>query len=305
MSDMYLVQPIKLTPASLLSTTAPESAPAWVAGTAYAKDVMALFASPKTGLLHGWVSLVDSNTSAPGSDPLKWLDAGASNHHAVLDAYNSTQTLGESPLVMEILPGAVHTTLAMFNLTGTSVRVEMISAQGGTLFDETKSLTKRQTSRWSEYYFLGFGGRLTQAIFNGMPFAPTAKLRITIAGAGTVGIGRVVVGRKQILGCLEFGAQPYITDYSRKEWDSDFGDYEWTVRDYSRGFRGTVHIENSQLNRVWSTLISVRAVPTLFVGSEDEQFSETLATLGVMQDAPASINYPTHTLLNFTVEGLT
>lgn len=305
MSDMYLVQPIKLTPATLLSTTAPEPTPAWVSGTSYAKDAMVIYASPKTGLLHGWLSLEAANVATPGTDNLKWLDAGASNRHAMLDAYNSTQSQATSPLVIEIKPGAVFTTLALFNLSGSTVRVEMIDATNATLYDETKSLSKRPTASWSEYYFEGFGGRLTQAIFNGMPFAPMAKLRITITGEGTVGIGRMVVGRRQVLGCLEFGATPYITDYSRKQWDADFGDYEWTVRDYSRGFGGTAWIDNAQLNRVWSTLIAVRAVPTLWVGSEDDEFSETLVTLGVMRDAPASINYPTKTLLNFTIEGLT
>gem|GEM_PF-4495402 len=302
---MYLVQPIKLTPARLISTTAPEPTPAWVSGTAYAVDDAVLHTSPKTGLLHIWTSLMTANNATPGTDPTKWLDKGAGNRHAVLDAYNSSQTTGTGPLVMEVLPGSVFTTLALFNLTCSSVRVEMIDSGGATLFDETKGTDKRQTASWSEYYFLGFGARLTQAIFTDMPFATSAKLRITIDGTGTVGVGRMVVGRKQVLGCVEYGVQPYITDYSRKEWDPDFGDYEWVVRDYSRGFRGTVHIDNAQLNRVWSTLISVRAVPTLWVGSEDEQFSETLVTLGVMKDAPASINYPTETLLNFTIEGLT
>jgi hypothetical protein len=305
MSDMYLVQPINLTAANLLSTTAPEPTPAWVSGTSYAKDAMVIYTSTKTGLLHAWLSLVAANTATPGTDKLKWLDAGASNRHAMLDAYNSSQTQANGSLTVEIQPGAVYTTLALFNLAGTTVRLEMIDATNATIFDETKDLAARPTASWSEYYILGFAGRLTQAIFNGMPFAPSAKVRITLAGAGVVGIGRMVVGRRQVLGCLEYGAQPFITDYSRKQWDADFGDYEWTVRDYSRGFRGTLWIDNAQLNRVWSTLISVRAVPTLWVGSEDAEFSETLVSLGVMQDAPASINYPTKSLLNFTVEGLT
>ena len=302
MSDMYLVQPIQLTTASLLSTTAPDPTPNWVAGS-YAKDAEVLYVG-KSGLPHRWISLVAANTATPGTDATKWLDAGAGNKYAMFDPYNSTQTQANSPLVVEVLPGAVFTTLALFNLSGTSVRVEVISTGGATLFDETKSLTQRNTSRWSEYYTMGFSGRLTQAIFTGLPFAVTAKVRITVTG-GVVGIGRMVIGRQQILGCLEFGASPFITDYSRKEWDADFGDYEWVVRDYSRGFRGTVWIDNAQLNKVWSTLIAVRAVPTLWVGSEDPEFSETLVTLGVMQDAPASINYPTKSLLNFTVEGLT
>jgi hypothetical protein len=303
MSDMYLVQPIQLTTASLLSTTAPDPTPNWVAGT-YAKDAAVLYVG-ESGFPHRWISLVAANTSTPGTDATKWFDDGAGNKYAMFDAYNSSQTTqATGPLVVEVLPGAAFTTLALFNLSGTSVRCEVISSGGATLFDETKSLTQRNTASWSQYYFAGFAGRLTQAIFTGLPFAISGKVRITVTGSPAA-IGRMVIGRQQILGCLEFGASPYITDYSRKEWNADFGDYKWVVRDYSRGFRGTVWIDNAQLNKVWSTLIAVRAVPTLWVGSEDPEFSETLVTLGVMQDAPASINYPTKTLLNFTVEGLT
>lgn len=303
MSDMYLVQPIQLTTASLLSTTAPDPTPNWVAGS-YAKDAEVLYVG-ESGFPHRWISLVAANTSTPGTDATKWFDDGAGNKYAMFDAYNSSQTTqATGPLVVEVLPGAAFTTLALFNLSGTSVRCEVISSTGATLFDETKSLTQRNTASWSQYYFAGFSGRLTQAIFTGLPFAISGKVRITVTGSPAA-IGRMVIGRQQILGCLEFGASPYITDYSRKEWNPDFGDYKWVVRDYSRGFRGTVWIDNAQLNKVWSTLIAVRAVPTLWVGSEDPEFSETLVTLGVMQDAPASINYPTKTLLNFTVEGLT
>ena len=302
-NDMYLVQPIKLTAASLLSTTAPDPTPTWAAGS-YAIDAEVLYPG-KDGLPHRWISLVAANTATPGTDKTKWLDAGAGNKFAAFDAYNSTQSQSTSPMVMEIAPGAVFTTMALFNLTGTSVRLEVIDTTNAVIFDETKSLTKRKTASWSEYYTLGFEGRLTQAIFTGLPFSFSAKVRITVLGGDVVGLGRMVVGRKQVLGCLEFGAQPFITDYSRKEWDADFGDYEWVVRDYSRGFRGTAWVDNAQTNRVWATLIAVRAVPTLFVGSEDEEFSETLVTLGVMQDAPMSISYPTKSLLNFTVEGLT
>ena len=303
MSDMYLVQPIALTPAKLLSTTATDPEPAWSAGT-YALDDVVLHPG-KDGLPHRWISLVGSNTATPGTDKLKWFDDGASNAVAMFDAYNSTQTQAASPLVVEIAPGSVFTTLALFNLSGTAVRVEVINSASETIFDETKSLLKRNTATWSDYFFGGFASRLTQLVFSGLPFAIGAKLRITVSGDGVVGIGRAVVGRRQVLGCLQFGASPFFTDYSRKEWDADFGDYTWTVRDFSRGFRGTAVVDNSQLNRVWAVLISVRAMPTLYVGSEDDRFSETLVTLGVLQDAPASINYPNHTLLNFTIEGLT
>jgi hypothetical protein len=303
MSQMYLVQPIKLTAASLVSTTALDATPNWAAGT-YAKDDAVLYTAAD-GLPHKWISLVAANTATPGTDPAKWLDAGAGNKYAMFDAYNSSQTQAASTLVVDVLPGSAFTTLALFNLAGASVQVQAINTASEVIFDETKSLARRGTTGWSQYYFAGFEARLTQAVFEDLPFSTTSKIRITITGPSTVGIGRMVVGRKTILGILEHGAAPFLIDYSRKEWDADFGDYTWVTRDYSRGFRGTVWVENTQLNNIWTTLIAVRAVPTLWVGSAADMYSETLVTLGVMQDAPVSINYSTNSVLNFTIEGLT
>jgi hypothetical protein len=166
-------------------------------------------------------------------------------------------------------------------------------------------LLKRPTASWTDYYFKGFGGRLTQALFKDLPFSFVARIRITLTGAGTVGIGRCVVGQRQDLGMLHKGAAPYFTDYSYQKWDPDFGDYEWTVRDFARGFRGRLTVSNESLNAVWSALIRARAKPTLYVGTDLPQYSETLVTLGVMEDIPASLDYEDHSLLNFTVKGLT
>lgn len=304
--DFFMLHPIRLTAASLHSTTAPEPTPAWATGRAYDKDVVVLHPSTKDGLQHLWVSLVAANTAVPGSDKLKWADGGAGNRHACLDAYSGTQTQQlDGPLVIELLPGAVTTTLAIFNLSGHSVRVQMINTLGDVIYDETKSLIYRRTSSWSEYFFAGFAERLTQLVFEGLPFAVSAKLRITVTGQGALGVGRIVGGRMQSLGCLGYDCSPFLSDYSQKKWDPDFGDYEWQVRDFARGLRGTIEVKKPRLNRVWTTLIASRSMPTLFVGSIDPDYSETLVMLGVMTDMPLSIPYPTHSLLNFTIEGLT
>jgi hypothetical protein len=302
--QMYMVPPILISAGNLLSTNAPEPTPAWSQGTLYAVDAQVSYPG-KLGLTHNWISLVSANAAVPGSDKLKWLDAGADNRHAMLDNYNSTQSMAAGTLQFVFKPGAVFTNVALFNITGAAARVEVLSPSGQVIYDVTKSLTKRQTSRWSEYFFAGFKGRLTQAFFVGIPFSTQATVRVTVSGPGTVGLGRVVCGRRQDLGELEFGVSPYLTDYSRKEWDKDFGDYEWTVRDYARGFSGSLWVKNPQLNRVWASIIGARSLPTLFVGSEDPNFSETLVTLGVLTEAKPSINYPTETVLNLTVEGLT
>lgn len=308
MSWLYAVKPATLTAAHVLSTTATDATPAWSASTAaaggYAKDA-AVLAPGRGDLPHRFVSLVAANAAVPGTDKSKWADQGAGNRFAMLDAHNSTRTTGTSPLVVTLRPGVAFAVLALFNLLGDRVRLEVLDAKGGVVFDQTQNLRSRKTVRWSDYYFAGFGSRRTQVVFTKIPLSFSNTVRITVTGGGVVGIGRVTMGRKHQLGEVEYGVTPFLTDYSRKEWDKDYGDYDWKVRDFSRGFRGSAVVKNAQLNSVWATLIELRAVPTLYVASEDERFAEALVTLGVMMDAPITIPYPEESLLNFTVEGLT
>jgi hypothetical protein len=235
----------------------------------------------------------------------KWKDIGTANRVAMFDSKNRTQTTAPNTLQVIIQPGSVVTSVGLFNLLGGSVRVEVLSAANVVLYDKSINLAERKTANFTQYYFGGFGARLSQAIFGGLPLGLTSKIRVTITGTGTVGIGRMVYGRRQDLGKVLMGAQPTFSDYSREEWDPDFGDYTWTVRDFARGFSGRMVVHRAQLNNVWLTIIGARAKPTLYVVSENPDFSETLVTLGVMQDLPASIDHIDYTLLSFNVKGLT
>jgi hypothetical protein len=297
---MYMVDPIDFAQSQLISSTAVDPYPAWAAGS-YSKHDRVMHSA--NGLSRAWESLINTNTEEPGTGT-NWQDIGPSNRTAMFDNKNSTQTTGTSPLQVVIRPGKAFTNLALFNLSGNSVMVEVLDTADQVTFTQTIELSTRATASWSDYYFKGFGTRLTQALFKGLPFDPAARIRITVTG-GSPGIGRSVVGRRQDLGMLHRGAAPYFTDYSYQKWDPDFGDYEWTVRDFARGFRGRLTVPTESLNAVWSALIRARAKPTLYVGTELQQYSETLVTLGVMEDIPASLDYQDHSLLNFTVKGLT
>lgn len=298
-----MVDPVDFAMSQLVSTTAVETLSNWTAGT-YASGAQVIHPD-STGFPRKWQSLIAANTATPDTDEAKWKDIGTANRVAMFDNKNRTQTTAASTLQVVINPGRVVTSVGLFNLSGSSVRVEVLSASNVVLYDKSINLAARKTANFTQYYFGGFGARLTQAIFGGLPLSITAKIRVTITGSGTVGIGRMVYGRRQDLGKVLMGAQPTFNDYSREEWDQDFGDYTWTVRDFARGFSGRMVVPRAQLNNVWLTIIGSRAKPTLYVVSDHPDFSETLVALGVMQDLPASIDHIDYTLLSFTVKGLT
>jgi DUF438 domain-containing protein len=59
-----------------------------------------------------------------------------------------------------------------------------------------------------------------------------------------------------------------IQDYSRKERDI-FGEYNFIERSYADRANFTMWVENTQLDSVKNILASVRATPTLYIGSDD------------------------------------
>jgi hypothetical protein len=298
---MYMVDPIDFAPSQLISSSAVDPYAPWAAGS-YSKHDRVMHAFG--GLPREWESLVNTNTEQPGAGT-QWANIGPSNRTAMFDNKNSTQTTGTSPLQVVLQPGKAFTNVALFNVTAKDVLLEVLDSFGQVINSQTADMLKRPTTKWTEYYFKGFSGRLTQALFGSLPFTTTGRIRITLTGPGTVGIGRIVLGQRQDLGMLHKGAAPFYADYSYQKWDPDFGDYEWKVRDFSRGFRGRLTVPNESLNAVWSALIRARAKPTLYVGTELAKYSETLVTLGVMEDIPASLDYQDHSLINFTVKGLT
>lgn len=299
---MSVIKPIKFTPAMLASTNAAESFLAWVSGTAYSTGAKVIYPD-QTGLSRIWESLANSNTTAPAAAG-QWANIGPANRHAMFDNLISTQTTAASPLVVELTPDDVVTSLGLLNLVGQSVRVEMI-VNGQTVYDSSQSLQGAEIADWWDYYFKQ-DEQVTQAIFRDLPAYYAPRIRITLTGSpgGQVAIGHAVFGSAQDIGSLGLGAQSGIIDYSRKETD-EFGETQFVQRAYADEFSGQVLISNGQLNSVKRLLRDLRATPSLWIGIEDDTYREPLVVFGWYRSHRVSINYPNHSLIDIEIEGLT
>jgi hypothetical protein len=297
---MYVVKPIPFKPAMLISTTALEPTPAWVSGTSYAKNAEVTW--PDTnGNVRKWQSLINSNTDTPGLT-VNWFDLGPCNKCAMFDSLVSTQTTAASPLVVELQPGDVVSNLALINLIGTSVKVEMIVG-GVEIYESIQSLQGAEIADWWDYYFLQ-DEQITQALFNDLPAYYNPTIRITLAGTGTVGVGHCVFGSRAELGSLSLGASSGIIDYSRKVTD-EFGDTEFVQRPFADEFSGQLLVGNGQLNSIKRTLRDLRATPALWIGIDDDTYRELLVVFGWYRSHRIAINYPDHSLVDLEIEGLT
>jgi hypothetical protein len=298
---MKVIKPTTVTPAMILSTNVVEAYAAWSAATTYSKD-------QKVDYGEGYYnSLVNSNLNnipdVVGST--FWEYIGPDNKHAMFDGQVSTATTkATSPMIVTIAPGIVNS-LAMIDLVGTSVTITMTEGAGPTVYTKTIGLDGSIVFDWFTYFFNPFV-QLAEVVLTDLPPYATGRITMTLSGGGAVAIGELLVGIVYALGDegMEQGATVGIIDYSRKDTDNNTGVTTFTRRAFSKRMSGQFLLNNGQLNAVQRILADIRAVPSVFIGSESLDYSP-LIVYGFYRDFSIDIAYPTKSFCRIEVEGLT
>lgn len=299
---MKVIKPVVFDEATMLiSSNAGEAYSAWSSVTTYAKDAKVDYGT------HYYNSLVNSNLNnlpdAVGST--FWELIGPDNTHAMFDGQVSTETTkATSPLVVTISPGIVNS-IALLGLTGKSVSIVM--RDGGAsppVYSRTVDLEGSIILDWYMYFFEPFE-QLSEVVLTDLPPYSNGQITMTLSSGGNVAIGELLVGTVYALGenALEHGATIGIIDYSRKDTDPDTGLTTFVQRAYSKRMSGQFLIENGSISGVQKVLSGVRAVPSVYIGSEDTDYS-ALIVYGFYRDFSIDIAYPTHSFCRIEVEGL-
>ena len=297
---MKVIKPVSVTDAMIVSSNAIETYSLWSAGTTYAKDAK---------VDHGtqyFNSLVNSNTgNNPNTSPTFWQLLGPDNKHAMFDGQISTATTkAASPLIVTIAVGIVNS-IALLGLIGKTVSVVM--RDGGAsppVYSRTIDLEGSIILDWYMYFFEPFE-QLSEVVLTDLPPYSGGQITMTLSSGGAVAIGELLVGTVYALGdkALEHGATIGIIDYSRKDTDPDTGLTTFVERAYSKRMSGQFLIENGNISGIQKILSSIRAVPSVFIGSEDTEYS-ALIVYGFYRDFSIDIAYPTHSFCRVEVEGL-
>lgn len=296
---MYAVVPVPFTPALLVSTTATEAVAAYNPATTYAAGAQARLDT--TGRIY--TSLQAANTgNAPDTSPLWWVDVAPANRLAMFDSRIATQTMAASPLVVVLQPGSLCTNLALLNLVGDSVTVEVL-VSAVVVYTKTVGLQGAMIADWLDYYFEP-SEQITVALFDDLPLYTAPQIRITLTGPSAVAVGHCIFGLRRDLGALQYGAQAQLVDYSRKETD-EFGETVFVQRDFADEFSGQLMTDKGQVNSVKRTLRSLRATPTLFVGIADPRFVELFVAFGWVRSHRIAVQYPMHSLIDLEIGALT
>lgn len=297
---MKVIKPITVTDAMILASNAVEAYADWSAATTYSKDQIVDYGT------YYYISLVNSNLNnlpdAAGST--FWSQVGPDNKHAMFDSQVSTATTSTSPLVVTIAPGIVNS-VAMVGLVGSSVTIEV--TDGGAspaVYSRTVNLDGTIILDWYMYFFEPFV-QLGEVVLTDLPPYMNAEVTMTLTSGGSVAIGELIFGTVYTLGAegTELGATVGIIDYSRKDTDAETGVTTFTRRAFSKRMSGQFLVANNQINGVQRILADIRAVPSVFIGSEETDYAP-LVVYGFYRDFSIDIAYPTKSWCRIEVEGL-
>ncbi len=306
---MKIVRPQPVTDAILLSSSVPETDyAAWSSATTYAIGDYVI----KTTTHRIYKSLQASNLNhdpAAEADPLNpvwWLDYSSTNRWRMFDKLVGQQTSQADSIAISLQTAARVDSLALLNISASSVTVTMTSASNSTVYQKTFSVTNyKSTNGWYSYFFttpLTEFLRKTDLFITDLPPYNSAKIDITLNDTGnTVKCGEVIYGLANDIGGTQYGARVGIQDYSVKTVDT-FGNYSVLQRAFAKRGTFSVWVDSTNMATTMALLSSIRSTPTLFIGSDS---IESSMIYGFYKDFDIDIAYPTESICSIEVEGLT
>jgi hypothetical protein len=154
------------------------------------------------------------------------------------------------------------------------------------------------------YFFEPFV-QLGEVVLTDLPPYLNAQITLSLSSGSAVSIGEMLIGTVYTLGAegTEQGATVGIIDYSRKDTDPDTGVTTFVERAFSKRMSGQFLVNNESINGVQRILADVRAVPSVYIGSENAAYAP-LVVYGFYRDFSIDIAYPTKSWCRLEIEGL-
>lgn len=286
---------------SIAYSNATDSNSLWSSGTTYSAGQKVRYLSKI------YESLVGSNlNNIPSNTPLSWLDLGADNIHAMIDGIVNTPTKRTENLRVILRPGQFNS-LALIDMNATISTASVYDSNTYELIYSNKAgLSGTNVYDWYQYFFYSPTTERSQYVLTGIPTNPNViiALDLNVASTEEVSVGQLTIGLSEDLGGTQYGAKAGIVDYSKKSTD-EFGTITFVERPYSKKLEAEIYFANSQMNRIHRYLTSIRATPVVWIASDDPTFEEAMVIYGFYKDFSTTISYPSHSLCNLQIEGLT
>ena len=293
---MKIITPRAFDPAKITTTNLPLSETVWAAGTVAAGTRR--YVLPSYDLYEAAASTADNPVTGAAADPATWTRVGKVNRFAAFDNILGNPSTGTGIAISLAPDGSVTNGLALFGLSGATATVTVVDATDGPVYSRVLSLQDESgVFDWGTYFFSPVIAQ-PDHVLTDLPFYGTATVTLTMTGAGAV--GELVLGQVTDLGDTGFGSQVNILDFSRKDRDT-FGNAILIRRAYADRVTYDGKVLTARAAYVRRILASVRAVPTVYIGSE--QHPETVV-FGFFRDFTITLSGPNVSDCFLEVEGL-
>lgn len=296
---MKMISPLTVTDGTLTSHAVAENDwPAWSSGSTYALADKVIYQH------RIYQSLQASNTNHTPSDAAStwWSDIGPTNRWAMFDGKVNTQTTATDSMTVALSMGEPVTGLALLNLSAVSEVQVTVEAGAATVYDQTRTL-EGPVSGWEAYFFDPIEFQ-TDVVFDDLPLYHDATITVAITGTGAIACGVLALGRVYDLGNTLRGVKAGITDYSKKDQDAVGEPIGVIQRGFAKRYSGQLIVERARVDALIRLLAKHRATACVYAGDDTGYYSALIA-YGFYKDFSVGIEYPTHSLCNLEIEGLT
>lgn len=305
---MKVINPVAITASMVTSSTAAEPSgtdpSVWNVETAYAVGDYAYLAA--THMIYR--CLVANTGNSPdvnltGTTP-KWMEWYKTNKYKMFDDAISSVTSVTSPLTVTVVPGEGIDSIALMEISGTSLTVTVKDAPGGTtVYTSTTNLDDTIILDWYEYFFEPYA-YATQVVLTDIPNYYQCEVTISITSTTTAACGACVMGMLYDLGDTSYGAQLGLINYTSKRVD-DYGRTVLNRSTYSKRLSVSMLIDYATFNRVESLLErELRDVAAVWIGTDSDRYTPMIV-YGYYKDWAMTISYPSSTLATLQIESLT
>ena len=296
---LQVVKSLPVLPAHIVSTNIPpDPHAAWASGTTYADKARVVY----NNRVYESITGVDNKGKQPDIEIAFWVEVGPTNLWKAFDLSSTTRMRFDTAAFIEMRMSQGISDLLLLALEGvTRVHAKMDDPGFGNVYDETFEVMSVPTE--SGWYAWTFELRVVrdELLISGLPSYPNSTLRLEMEGIVNAGVGVIAVGQlRQVGKRVEYGAKLGIQDFSRKD-RNEYGDFYLKQGAFAKTANFTVGVPNDDVDNVFSLLASLRAVPCLWIGTD--QWRAT-TVWGVYQSFDIDIAYYDESILNISLEGL-
>lgn len=304
MAKMKLIRPKTILDVNLLSSNVAETEyTAYSLATTYSLGARVSIVGVDTHQV--WESLQNTNIGhypVGGTGDTWWVYVGSTNRWSMFDSAITSQTSNADLIYVSIKPSTRIDSIALLNISASTVRIKMTDPVDGVVYDKTTDLFSHAgITDWYAYFFTPVS-RLRDFIASDLPPYATATIEVWLTDTGeTAKIGALVPGLSREIGLVTYGAKAGIQDYSVKQRDA-FGNFSILERAFNKYADLALEVENTFIDELQVILADYRAIPIVYYGSDTYN---SLDIYGFYKDFAVTIERPTMSVCTITVEGLT